>query len=72
MAEKEKWIQKAVPPSHEGLFTKQAKSRGKSVAELAQEKEHASGKIGQRARFALNMRKLAAKRKGQQRAIEKS
>lgn len=70
MAE-DKWIQGAVPKSHEGLFTKQAERKGESVSELAHEKEHASGKTGARARFALNMQRLAAKRRGQKDAISK-
>jgi hypothetical protein len=71
MASSEKWIQGAVPESHEGLFTRKAHAAGKSVAEYAQEKKHAGGKLGHEALFAANMRKLAAKRKGQQSAASK-
>jgi len=58
---KSRWIQGAV--KHPGAFTASAKRAGKSVGELAREKAHAPGKIGQRARFALNMRKIAARRR---------
>lgn len=61
---KSKWIQGAVKKP--GAFTAQAKRAGKSVGEFAREEAHASGKTGQRARFALNMRKIAARRKGRQ------
>lgn len=67
----DKFIQEAVPPSHEGLFTKKAHAAGKSVAEYAQEKKHAGGKLGHEALFAANMRKIAARRKGHQQAMEK-
>lgn len=40
-----------------GSFTRSAKRAGKSVGEYAEEKRHASGKIGRRARFALAARK---------------
>lgn len=59
---KEKWIQGAVKKP--GAFTAMAKRAGKSVSELAHEKAHASGLAGQRARFALAMKKVAARRKG--------
>ncbi len=61
MAEK-KWIQSAVPASHEGLFTAQAKKAGKGVQEFAREHQHDSGKTGARARFALRMKNLAQKK----------
>jgi hypothetical protein len=54
----EKWMQKVSEgKGTEGSFTRQAKSSGKSVAEYAQEKKHASGKTGRRARLALAFRK---------------
>lgn len=56
------FIQKAI--KHPGSFTKQAKGAGESVAEYAQDKKHASGVTGKRARLAITLRKLAAKRKG--------
>ena len=57
---RKRWIQGAV--KHPGAFTAMAKRAGKSVGELAREKAHAPGKAGQRARFALNMKKLARRR----------
>jgi hypothetical protein len=56
-----RWIQGAVKKP--GAFTAMAKRAGKSVGTLAREKAHAPGLAGQRARFALNMRKIAARRK---------
>jgi hypothetical protein len=58
---KSRWIQGAVKKP--GAFTAMAKRAGKSVGKLAQEKAHAPGLAGQRARFALNMKKIAARRK---------
>lgn len=55
------FIQKAI--KHPGAFTKSAKAAGKSVAEYAQEEKHAGGVTGKRARLAITLRKLAAKRK---------
>ena len=61
---KKNWIQGAVKKP--GAFTAMAKKAGKTVGAFAQEKAHAPGLAGQRARFAINMRKLAARRKGRQ------
>jgi len=51
-----KWIQNAVPPSHKGLFTKQAKAEGDSVQEYASEVlapgSKASTRTKRRAAFA--------------------
>lgn len=41
-----------------GAFTKQAESAGKSVSQFAQEKKHASGKTGHRARLAIVLKGL--------------
>lgn len=38
---------------HSGVFREAAERAGKSTSEYAHEKEHASGKTGQRARLAL-------------------
>jgi hypothetical protein len=46
-----KWIQGAI--KHPGSFTRQAKAAGKGVHEYAEEKKHAGGKTGRRARLAL-------------------
>jgi hypothetical protein len=59
----EHWMQKVGEDikkrGTEGSFTASAKSAGKSVAEFAQEKKHASGKLGKRARLALAFRKAS-------------
>lgn len=55
------FIQKAIKKP--GAFTKSAKAAGESVGEYAQEKKHAGGVTGKRARLAITLRKLAAKRK---------
>ena len=62
---KSRWIQGAVKKP--GAFTAMAKRAGKSVGEFAREKAHAPGKAGQRARFALAMKKIA-KRRGARRS----
>lgn len=53
-----KWMQKARKRMEDkgtvGLFTKKAHEAGESVQEYAREKYHASGKLGQEARFAAN------------------
>lgn len=51
-----KWIQKAI--KHPGSFTRAAKRAGKSVSEYAQEKKHAKGTLGKRARLALTLKHL--------------
>lgn len=38
---------------HPGSFTAAAKAAGKTVSEYAQEKKHAKGTLGKRARLAL-------------------
>jgi len=45
-----------------GAFMKQAKAAGESVGEYAQEKKHAPGTTGKRARLAITLRKLAKRR----------
>ena len=45
-----------------GAFTKQAHAAGKSVHEYAEEKKHAGGTTGKRARLALTFEKMAKKR----------
>jgi hypothetical protein len=61
MAKDKKWIQSM--HMKRGAFTAQAKAAGKSVGEYAQEKKGAAGKTGARARLALALRKISAKRK---------
>lgn len=50
------WIAGAIKKP--GSFTKQADAAGKSVSAYAQEKKHASGKTGQRARLAIVLKGL--------------
>jgi len=62
----EKWMQKASEEMErkgtKGAFSRAAKRAGKSVAQYAREKEHASGVIGKRARFALRAMEASRKR----------
>jgi len=46
-----------------GAFSAAAKKAGMSTQAYAREKEHAPGKLGKRARFALMAGKLAKKKK---------
>lgn len=59
----EKWMQKASEEMErkgtKDSFTRSAKRAGKSVAEYAEEKKSAKGKIGRRARFAVAARKAS-------------
>jgi hypothetical protein len=52
-------MQAAVPKSRRGIFTAKAKKAGKSVQQYARAKQHAPGKLGAQARFALNAKKVA-------------
>ena len=52
-----KWIQKA--HLKKGAFTAEAEKAGKSVQEYAQEKQHAPGVLGRRARLAMTFKKMA-------------
>ena len=58
---KKKWIQGAVQKP--GSFTAAAKRARKTVAEYAEEKAEAPGKLGKRARLAQTLRKIAKKKK---------
>jgi hypothetical protein len=49
-----KFIAKAI--KHPGALTAEAKAAGESPMAFAEEKKHAKGKVGQRARFALLLR----------------
>jgi hypothetical protein len=59
----EKWMQKASEEMEKkgtkGSFTRSAKRAGESVGKYAEEKKHAKGKLGRRARFALAARKAS-------------
>ena len=54
-----KWMQKAV--KRPGALTAKAKRAGKTVQAYAREKQHAKGKLGAQARFALNAQRIAKK-----------
>ena len=56
----EKWIQGAI--KHPGSFKVAAKRAGKTTVAFAQEKKHASGVVGKRARLALTLSKMRHKR----------
>ncbi len=60
---KGKWIQKAVPKSHEGAFTKKAKAAGKSVgayaASVTKKGSKASAKTKKQAVLAKTFKKMA-------------
>ncbi len=56
------WISSAIKKP--GSFTKSAKAAGEGVEEFAEEKKHASGKTGQRARLALTLQGLRTHAKG--------
>jgi hypothetical protein len=64
MKKKSNWIQGAVKKP--GALTAQAGRVKKSPMAFARQKAHAPGITGQRARFALNMKKIAARHKGRQ------
>ncbi len=55
------FIQKAVPPSHKGLFAEKAKRAGMSTSEYAHKEAHAGGTLGHEAQFALRMEELRPK-----------
>jgi len=63
----EKWIQTAIPKSHEGRFTAQAKKKGMSVSAFANAvlsgKVKASTQTKKRARLAKTLGKLSRKKK---------
>jgi len=60
---KRKWMQKAVPESHKGIFTKKAEAAGESVHEFAEQEKDKGGKIGKEANLALTFEKEASKKK---------
>jgi hypothetical protein len=59
MAVQDKWIQKTTskPDFQEGSLTRIAKQHGQSAMEFARGHYHAKGKIGEKARFAVNAQK---------------
>lgn len=57
MMRKGGWIKGAV--KHPGLETKKAEAAGMGVQEYAQKHKSDPGKAGQRARFAIQMKKMA-------------
>ena len=62
MTGKKRWMKKAVPESHKGIFTKKAEAAGESVHEYAEEKKDAGGTLGKEANLALTFEKEAHKR----------
>jgi hypothetical protein len=57
MASNTNWIQKAVDPKEKGSLTRIAKKAGESPMEFARDHYHAKGKVGEKARFAVNANK---------------
>ena len=57
----QKWEQDVV--KHPGSFTKEAKRARKTVHQFAEEKKHAPGKLGKRARLALTFERQARQKK---------
>ena len=62
---KKKWIQGAINPKHKGMLHRAlGVKKGKKIPwRLLQRHKHATGAFGRRVRFAINMRRAAAKRK---------
>ena len=60
---KKKWMQAAVPKSHEGRFTAKAKAAGETVHAFAKKEKSAGGTIGREANLALTFEKSAHNRK---------
>jgi hypothetical protein len=58
-----KWMQTAV--KRPGALTAKAERAGMSVQAYAQKHKHDSGVTGEEARFALNAKKVAKKRKAE-------
>jgi hypothetical protein len=56
-----KWMSKAV--KRPGALTSKAKRAGQSVQAYAQKHKHDSGVTGEEARFAVNAKRVAKKRK---------
>lgn len=57
----DRWISGAI--KHPGSFRAAAKRAGKGTMEYAEEKKHAGGVTGKRARLAITLRKMSRKRK---------
>jgi hypothetical protein len=56
-----KWMASAV--KHPGSLTAEAHKQGESPMEFAREHYHSKGKVGQKARFAVNAQKGRRKKK---------
>lgn len=57
-----RWMQRAVPKSRRGVFTRKAERAGMSTQAYARKKEHAPGELGREARLALIFKREAGKR----------
>jgi hypothetical protein len=60
---KRKWIQKAIPESHEGRLRAKAERAGESTREFARAHEHDSGKTGAQSRLALTLMGMSHKKR---------
>lgn len=64
MAEKKKkWVQRAIPESHKGLFKAKAERAGKTTKEFASEHAGDSGTLGKEARLAQTLMGMHKKRR---------
>lgn len=57
------WIKKG-SSKHPGAFRKQAERAGETTRQFAEEKKDSPGRLGKRARFALNAMGAAKKSRG--------
>jgi hypothetical protein len=58
MADKDKWMQDAVPASHKGKFGAKAKKAGMSTMAYAKKERGAKGVLGKEARLAETFSKF--------------
>lgn len=52
------WIEKAIPKSHEGLFSAKAKRAGESTAEYARQHDKGDSKLAKQARLAETLMRM--------------
>lgn len=62
MAERKKWISKAVPDAHKGKFKAKAEAAGMSTRAYAAKEAGASGTLGKEARLAQTLMGMKKKK----------
>lgn len=62
MAERKKWISKAVPDAHKGKFKAKAEAAGMSTRAYAAKEAGASGALGKEARLAKELMGMKKKK----------